>query len=245
MPDQRAIELIQLRIDGVIGAAESDELEALLATDPEARALAAEFESLQHVLDTLPGEEPPATLAASIMARVRSATRHAAPASFAAASAKRRRTIVSRIGLGLAAALAAVFAFVPSLRDSIDPRHASGTMIGDEATGASREIPIRGERISGSIRVITRGDRVTLALSFEDAASRQLRLAFDPSRFALELPAAGGESAAPAASGVVSIDLSDASTRVSLVRNGPGPGSVSLTVVQSGDVYETTIDLGQ
>jgi hypothetical protein len=246
MPDARTIELIHERIDGVIDDAGRAELEAVLARDPETRKIADELGALNELLAGVPDEEPPATLAGDVMAAVRN-QRIQAPASFAAGSASRRRVIFARVGIGIAAALAAIFAFVPSLRDSIDPGDSAGTMI--ERAGElrpAREIPIRAERISGTIRVTPQEDRVSVLLEFDVAATRQLRVSFDPARVAPEISApAGGEPGPDSATRNFTIDAAGRSTELRFVRSGPGPANIALDIVQGADTYETTIDLWQ
>jgi hypothetical protein len=247
MPEQRTIELIHGRLDGALDPAGQAELAAILAADPEARMLAEDLGMVNEALDGIPAEEPPATLVAGVMSQVRNSKRHA-PLQFVDRSIERqrRRTMVARLGLGLAAAIAAVFVLVPSLRESVDPRQVSGTMIDQPAAGPTREIQMRGSRIVGTIRVTTAGDHVTLALAFDGDATREVRAAFDPAQLAVELPEAmAGAPASPLAAGLVTIEPDGRDAALTFVRKGEGAARVSLSIVQGDDFYETTIELGK
>lgn len=247
MPEQRTIELIQGRLDGGLDPAGEAELAAILAADPEARMLDDELGRVNEALAGIPSEEPPSNLVANVMSQVRSARRHA-PLPFVDRSIERqrRRTLVARFGLGLAAAVAAVFVLVPSLRESVDPRHVSGTMIDQPAAGSTREIPMRGSRIAGTIRVITAGERVTLALAFDGEATREVRAAFDPAVLAIELPERmAGAPGSTVAAGLVTIEPEGRDAALQFVRKVEGPAQLSLSIVQGDDLYETTIELGK
>ncbi len=64
------VELIQADIDGEISAADKEELEAILAQDPEANALHAGMSGLAASLDSLPDLDPPPHLRHTIKAAV-------------------------------------------------------------------------------------------------------------------------------------------------------------------------------
>lgn len=246
MPDPRTVELIHARIDGELADGELAELEARLAADPGAGALAREIAELDRMLQSVPHEEPPAELAGGVMARVRAETQsRATPAPVPFETRARRRARFARAGLGLAAAIALAFVLVPSLRQGVDERHLSGTMGGAPATAAvEREFEMSGEKVRGSIRVSSTGDRVALSILFDDDAIRSVRVAFDPGRFALELPSATGAAPFTSANGYFTIEPEGREARVTLLRKGgAGSGRVSLSIVQDGDFYETSIDL--
>ena len=66
--DPHIVELINADIDGEISAAEKQELDALLADNPEAQAMRAELSGLAASLDALPDLNPPPHLRHTIMA---------------------------------------------------------------------------------------------------------------------------------------------------------------------------------
>ncbi|MFA6957168.1 MAG: hypothetical protein WC538_14965 [Thermoanaerobaculia bacterium] len=245
MPEPRTFELIQSRIDNALDPAGRAELDAILSSDDEARKLDADYGRLNELLEGVPAEEPPGSMVEAVMARVRSETRNA-PVQFVdrRSERERRRSIVARFGLGLAAVLAAAFVLVPSLRNSVDPRHASGTMIEQQLPGTTREIPMRGSQISGTIRVTTAGDRVALDFAFDGEATRDVRAAFDPAQLSIELPEGiAGAPASPFGAGFVSVEPEGGRAALRFVRKGEGAARVSLSVVQGDDFFETTIEL--
>jgi hypothetical protein len=68
MISERTMELINADIDGELGGqAERSELEALLESSSEARAIKAELLKLNNLMDSLPGQQPPANLNREIL----------------------------------------------------------------------------------------------------------------------------------------------------------------------------------
>jgi len=68
--DPNIVELINADIDGEIGPADRQELEALLADSPEAQAMHAELSGLNSSLNELPDLDPPVHLKHTIMASI-------------------------------------------------------------------------------------------------------------------------------------------------------------------------------
>ena len=80
MKDQRIIELVNGRLDGVITPTEDAELDALLSSDADTQTLLSEMKTLHNVLASVPEVEPPASIKVGIMdsiARLESAARPA------------------------------------------------------------------------------------------------------------------------------------------------------------------------
>lgn len=67
MLEQRIIELINADIDGELGQAEKDELQAILESSAEARIMRVELLKLTNLLDSSPDLEPPAELSTQIL----------------------------------------------------------------------------------------------------------------------------------------------------------------------------------
>lgn len=245
MPDPRTIELIHRCIDDAAAPSELAELEQRLADDAEARVLRDELQAVNEMLSAIPEAEPPAELVASVMYQVRGA---AAPPTVVAIADRndereRRRSFAVRFGLGIAAALAIGFLLVPSLRESVDPRHVSGTMNSLPRAAAAREIPIRATGFSGAIRVSESSDRVSLAIAFGAPAQRQVRVSFDPAALSpANAPAASIDAAGTA---TCVFDVTEAVTEVQLDRRSVAASSIDVSIRQEGEVFETTIILGQ
>ena len=68
--DPNIVELINADIDGEISPAQKQELEAVLAANPEAQAMHTELSGLGKTLDELPDLDPPPQLNHAIMASV-------------------------------------------------------------------------------------------------------------------------------------------------------------------------------
>lgn len=233
-------------MDDAAGPAELAELEQRLADDSEARVLRDELQAVKELLAAIPEAEPPAGLVASVMAQVRRAATPPALASIAdrRSERERKRSVAVRFGLGIAAALAIGFLFVPSLRESVDPRHVSGTMASQPSAAASvTEIPIRATGFSGAIRVSESRDRVALAIAFVAPAERDVRIAFDPAALS---PGSGG--AVPidtAGAGIWEFEVTGAATEVQFDRSAVAASAIEVSIRQGGEVFETTINLGQ
>lgn len=244
MPDSRTIDLIQHGIDDAADPAELSELEQRLASDPVARQLRDDLHFVNDLLEETPDEEPPSTLAADVMAQVRRAAA-TAPVVIAdrRAERERKRTIALRFGLGIAAALAIGFILMPSMREPIDPRHAAGTMTSPPGDFTVTEFPIRGASISGSIRVSESADLVSLGVSFDSPAEREVRVEFDAA--ALSTQAGRAVPIGDEGSGVRTFDVTGESIEMQFERGVKRASAIGVRIRQGGDVFETTIDLGQ
>ena len=67
MLSEREIYLINADIDGELGAGEKDELDAILESSLEARAMRSELQRLANLLDAVPAAQPPPKLAGRIL----------------------------------------------------------------------------------------------------------------------------------------------------------------------------------
>ena len=78
MLEQRVIELINADIDGELGQAEKEELEAILESSAEARVMKVELLKLANLLESSPDLEPPAELPSQILDKLAPPGRKAA-----------------------------------------------------------------------------------------------------------------------------------------------------------------------
>jgi hypothetical protein len=238
MPDQRTVELIHGRLDDAIEPAEARELDERLASDPEARQLAEELTGMSALLASIPEEEPPAQLSAGVMAELaRSARSAPAVAGREAWSGSRRRSVALRFAFAMAAAVAVAFVMLPSLREAVDPRHASGT-IGAQApaTAVTRVVPISGGSIAGSVRIAESRQKTSLELTFDRPAERTVRVAYDPALLAAD---AGGSP------GLLALSGDGATTSIELRRLAGGPTVVVLAVSEANEMVEMKIELAR
>lgn len=129
--EQAHLDLINRAVDGDLDAAESAELERLLAASAEARKLKQDLEAMESVLRSIPEVQPPAALNARLL--------HALPGKLPGTAGKRWRWLHDlQPGSGLRYALAAaagalvvaiVFTGPDSINQSADPAALVGTMI--------------------------------------------------------------------------------------------------------------------
>ena len=71
MTDKDKMELVSAAIDGELDIDEQRELDALLASSPEAQSLKSDLEQMDSVLKGVPALDPPASLFTQIMAETR------------------------------------------------------------------------------------------------------------------------------------------------------------------------------
>lgn len=244
MPDSRTIDLIQRGIDHAADPAELAELEQRLVSDPVARQLRDDLHYVSDLLAETQDEEPPTGLVGDVMTQVRRSAANA-PVAIAdrRAERERKRTIAMRFGLGIAAALAIGFILMPSMREPIDSRHAAGTMIPQPGEFTVTKFPIHGASISGSIRVSESASLVSLAFSFDSAAEREVRVAFDPA--ALSPGSGGAVPIGNEVAGVRTFNATGESIEMQFERGSNRASAIDVRIRQGGDVVETKIDLGQ
>ena len=236
MPDERTIDLIHRRIDTVLEPSERAELDELLAGDAEAQMMAEELEQVSGFLSRRPAVEPPADVVPKVMTQVRqAATRKPVQFSERLEQRQRARNATVRWAFGIAAALAIAFLFVPSLRDSIDPRNAVGTM--GQPQESVQTFPIAAQGLTGTIRLTTSSDRVVVAISFDQPANRQTRFTWDPAAVTPE----GRQSNAAKAD----IASTGTTTELAFKRLSNQPTHIDVRIEQSGGgFFETKLNPG-
>ena len=70
MLEERTIHLINADIDGELGPGEREDLEAILESSPEARAMRAELLRLSNLLDSVPEQSPPPGLSQQVLNQI-------------------------------------------------------------------------------------------------------------------------------------------------------------------------------
>ena len=151
MKNRREMELISAGIDGELDMEERAELDLLLETSAEASELKAEFEQLDSLLNEVPDLEPPDSLQADIVARIK-----LKPAPGEDSFLDWLRTAVPGAGLryALAAATGALVVAVffgnqSMFTASIDLADLVGTMAPDVATANEKIIDSYEVRVNG------------------------------------------------------------------------------------------------
>lgn len=176
MLDTRSLELINAEIDGELTPDERTELEALLASSAEARAMKAELLKLSNVIESVPEREPPADLTDRILGQLKQPARRPA-FSLAGLFASLQPVPV---GMAFAAGLlltVGVYELSPGQRADSDVAGMVGTMVLDsqgQATGQESRLAITGPGVAGSVALSGVGDM--LVLSFDVAAEQQTEI---------------------------------------------------------------------
>ena len=175
MLDTRALELINAGIDGELDADGEAELEGLLASSADARAMQAELQKLASALDDMPEIEPPDDLADRIIGRV----------------PERRSSSLSlsrlfgsfqpfQAGLAFAAGLlltVGVYELAQDRRSGEDVSSMVGTVVAgsqDKRARQERRLEIAVPGVVGEVTLANAGDIVILG--FDIAAEREIEI---------------------------------------------------------------------
>jgi len=176
MLDTRDLELINAEIDGELTADERAELEALLESSAEARAMKAELWKLSNFIDSVPEQEPPADLSERILGQVRPRGRRP---SFSLAGLFASLQPVP-VGMAFAAGLlltVGVYELSPGQRADFDTAGMVGTMVlGSKEVPVEQEnrLAIAGPGVLGSVSLSGLGD--ILVLSFDVSAEQETEI---------------------------------------------------------------------
>jgi hypothetical protein len=246
MIEPRVIELMNLAIDGVATPRERADLEAALASRPEARAYYEALSRMVEKLDADPMSEPPAELEPRILDALQSAE-HPRPLP---PVATRRRFFTfgplrpwSTFGLGLAAGML-IIAGLQFARPGIwptgdvTPSSVSGSMV-PEARDAMLSIPVETKEgtVSGTATFSRDGADTVVQLQLQSTVPVEWKLAFDGDAWSLlRVERHGTATAAFAANRATVQGLHTGEGGFTLVFSGP-PGAaqaVILTLIQDG-----------
>jgi len=188
MMDERTIELIHLRADGTATAAETAELEELMAASPAVLEAVQTSISMIPRLETAPLVMAPAGMDDEILQRLQR------PASFQSAAHRRN---LRYIGIGWAAAALLVagvavrplFHTVSASHAGVQPSEAAGALapaaVPDDWPMLSR-VSSRAPGGSAQMAIHRRGDQVAVELTFQRPDSTApFLLQWDPRKLAL------------------------------------------------------------
>jgi hypothetical protein len=257
MLDTRSLELINAGIDGELGADERAELDRLLASSADARAMQAALQKLANVLDGMPELAPPDDLMDRVIRRAR---------------LPRQRRPLSLTGLlgsfqplpaGLAFAaglLLTVSAYEISLgqRGPSDVSSMVGTMVAgsqDERARQGGRLAVSGPGVGGSVLLEDTGHVVVLSFDVDAKQITEFVIAMadaglDFGGVAREVSAEAGAAEYYEVSGGELRVVNERSHpfNVYLRRTGTGDGrsrSIGIEVLQSGErVFEGSLAIG-
>ena len=177
MLNEHTIYLINAGIDGELSPAETKELEALLESSAEARAMKAEFLRLANLLDSQPEQQPPEGLARSIVDRVKLP---AAKPSSLVANWLSYIQHPAATGLAFAAGLlmaVVIYQVAPQQNANPDTANMVGTMIAnsrDHSTIPDDSLLLQASGLSGSVTLQNKED--VYILNFDLASEQRIEV---------------------------------------------------------------------
>lgn len=167
MLEERAMYLINAELDGELLPGEQAELDSVLESSAEARAMRAELQKLANLLEGMPPQDPPAGLADRIIGQIRLPARRPAFSLASLTSSFQP----AQAGLAFAAGLLLTVGFyemTAEQRSSADLSNMVGTMLADpqSRTATARDsLSIAEPGVSGTVSLSGAGG--VLILDFE------------------------------------------------------------------------------
>jgi hypothetical protein len=243
MLDTRALELINAEIDGELAADEHAELQALLASSAEARAMQADLQKLSKLIDSVPEQEPPADLGGRILGQIRQRGRSPSRPTFSLAGVLSSLQPIP-IGAAFAAGLlltVGVYEMSPEQWVDNDVDGMVGTMMlgsQDDLSGQQSRLDIAGPGIFGAVSLSNMGD--ILVLSFDVAAERETEIVIDMAEAGLGFGGIAHKLVDDAANGG-SYEVSGGNLRV--VSETSHPFNVYLRRVENGKTHPQGIGI--
>jgi anti-sigma factor RsiW len=183
MLEQRILELINAEIDGELGPEEQSELDGVLESSEEARAMRTELRKLANLMDGMPEQAPPADLADRILEQVHLPSRK--PASFLTGLLSSLQP--APIGVAFAAGLLVAVGFYEVTlghKPALDPASIVGTMVANPQGQAeySDRLSIAAAGVAGTVSLGATGNIRVLSFDLDSA---------DPAEIEIVLPDAG------------------------------------------------------
>jgi anti-sigma factor RsiW len=180
MLDERTLDLINAGIDGELSPEESRQLDAILDSSAEARAMRAELLKLSNLLDSQPAVQPPADLSNRILHQIQPQTqkKEFSLASFIASFQP------ATAGAAFAAGLLATVAFYeisPSGGTGLDTSGMVGTMLADPdsvRTDQADSISFDGLGVTGKVTLQTANEVFALEFDFDSKTPVEVEIAF-------------------------------------------------------------------
>ena len=240
MMKERTVYLINAELDGVLESGEQAELEAILESSPEARAMWTELRKLVNLLDNMPEQAPPVGLTERIIGQLPAAAKRPSfslprifpliqPAPAAAAFAA---------GLLLAVGF---YELSPRERPPADISNMVGTMVaqrqGPEAVRRDR-IELLAPDVSGSVTLGLTGEVFVLDFELDATGQTEVVIAMEDAGLGF----AGIAQAAAGSGAGQSYEVSGGALRVE--SEGRQAFSVFLLETVKRDNRETEISIG-
>jgi hypothetical protein len=186
--EEKYLQLIHQELDGANSPDERAELEAYLATHPEARKVYEEMIALSEKLKQVPMTEPPANLTYRVMAEIASAqprTRTSTAGSWLTTILNDFRTWKWRYALSFSAGLAMGFVVLFIVMEKTgDASFLRGVMgLKNDVSGftVTDEAHITLEKASGHVRMETSADFLRVDMRLHAGRALEFRIEYDSS----------------------------------------------------------------
>lgn len=242
---------INMKIDGMLSAAEAEELDRKLAADPEARAYYNGLAKVSEMLSSIPVQAPPATLKQKIMgslpANKSTQTRQAPVVS--GLLRKLRARLTYRPAYVFAAGLAFGLFAAALLGDIFQARNPRTSDLVGSMTPAGdllQRLPVEHAQVHGTIAVERTDGLLSLRFELTSRQSVALRLQFSrPVRLARAVHQSGGFGESMAFSGE-ELKMSihgESRFDLSFAAGVDGFRSMRITLSQEALLYEKTLNV--
>ena len=186
MINERTLELINAAIDGELGPGEQAELDAILESYAEARAMNAELLKLTNLMEGLPAQQPPVELASQVLQQIKLPAKKA---SFFG-SGWLPSIQPAAVGAAFAAGLVVTVAFYEISSDrpvSDDAASMGGTMIAgqQEPPGfLKNDMVLNGEGFSGTISLRENSGIYVLNFDLNSETGTEVEVGLDDTGYA-------------------------------------------------------------
>ena len=182
MLTERALHLINAEMDGELGPGEREELDAILESSADARAMKAELQKLGNLLEAAPPLDPPEGLSDRILDQLAGPERKPGFSLAGLFSSFQPATV----GLGFAAGLMAtvlVYEWAPGQMPTGDTARMVGTMIAGRESGSARQLDaltVEAPGINGEVTLSGSRNMLMLEFDIQSAEQAQIEVELDP-----------------------------------------------------------------
>jgi hypothetical protein len=186
MLEQRTIHLINADIDGELEADEREDLEAILESSADARAMRAELLRLSNLLDNAPEQSPPTDLLHKILNQITPPPRGGAVFSLSKLFASFQPATA---GLAFAAGLLLTVGFYelsPNHQSTGDTASMVGTMVASQPGGPEflkNDMSINGDGFSGTLSLRENEGIYVLNFDLESEDRTEIEVGLDGTGF--------------------------------------------------------------
>jgi len=179
MLEQRILELINAEIDGELRPDEQSELDGVLESSAEARAMRAELRKLANVMDGMPERAPPADLTDRILEQVRLPSRRPSFSLAGVLSSLQPAPIGAAFAAGLLVAVG-FYEMSPGHRSAVDPASIVGTMVANpqgQVGEYSDRLAITAPGVAGTVSLGATGNLQVLSFELDSADPAEIEIA--------------------------------------------------------------------